>query len=349
MPENAELSGIICDGLNRYLHQASGPVGRRQPADPPDRSAGRQRIADPAISEAVEHGGQRHHRLSGRVGQPDSGLHHHADRAGGRFRRGRRLHHLVVGAGHQHDPGLHQAELRSEPGADRSSRQGELGQIPDPEGIERPDRDQDDRPDHGRDVSRFLQRRALGIGDLGLPDARGAAGAVDGRRRGVGRHSRRANVRDAAVARSDADGRPRRVAERRLGGDRRQQLPGRGRSGQGLLHRLEHSDQYGPAEPRSVQEDDRQVQGRRLRADRGYRDRRTRRPKLGCERRIQRRARDLHRRAGDAARQSADAGQGRARAVSGAGTQPAAVDEDEGGLRFHQVHSVVDRRGARTR
>ena len=310
---------------------------------------GRQRIADPAISETVEHGGQRHHRLSGRVGQPDSGLHHHADRAGGRLRRGRRLHHLVVGAGHQHDPGLHQAELRSEPGADRSSRQGELGQIPDPEGIERSDRDQDDRPDHGRDVSRFLQRRALGICDLGLPHARRAARAVDGRRRGVGRHSRRANVRDAAVARSGADGRPRRVAERRLGGDRRQQLPGRGGSGQGLLHRLEHSDQHGPAESRSVQEDDRQVQGRRLRADRGYRDRRTRRPKLGCERRIQRRARDLHRRAGDAARQSADAGQGRARAVSGARTQPAAVDEDEGGLRFHQVHSVVDRRGARTR
>jgi multidrug efflux pump len=91
--------------------------------------------------------------------------------------------------------------------------------------------------------------------------------------------------------------------------------------------------------------DDRQVQGRRLRADGGYRDRRTRGAKLGCERRLQRRARDLHRRAGDAARQPADAGQGRARAVPGARTQFAAVDEDEGGLRFHQVHSVVDRRG----
>ena len=38
-------------------------------------------------------------------------------------------------------------------------------------------------------------------------------------------------------------------------------------------------------------------------------------------------------------------GEGRARAVPGARTQPAAFDEDEGGLRFHQVHSVVDRRG----
>ena len=72
----------------------------------------------------------------------------------------------------------------------------------------------------------------------------------------------------------------RRLAKRRRGGDCRQQLPGRRRPGQGLLHRLEHSDQYRPAEPRSVQEDDRQVQGRRLRAARGYRDRRTRRPKL---------------------------------------------------------------------
>ena len=281
----------------------------------------------------------------GASARPDPGLHHHADRAGGRFRRGRRLHHLVVGAGHQHDPGLHQAQLRPEPGADRGSRQGELGQIPDPEGIERPDRDQDDRPDHGRDVSRFLQRGALGIGDLGLPDARGAAGAVDGRRRGVGRHSRRADLRDAAVARSGQDGGARRIAERCLGGDCRQQLPGRRRSDQGLFHRLERLDQYRPAEPRSVQEDDRQIQGRRLRADRGYRDRRTRRAKHGCERRLQRRARDLHRRAGDAARQPADAGQGRARAVSGTRTQSAAFDEDEGGLRFHQIHSVVDRRG----
>ena len=109
--------------------------------------------------------------------RPDPGLHHHADRAGGRLRRRRRLHDLVLGARHLHDPGLHQAELRSEPGADRSARQGELGQIPDSEGIQRPDRDQDDRPDHGRDVSRLLQRSAVGLGDLGLSDPRGSAGA----------------------------------------------------------------------------------------------------------------------------------------------------------------------------
>ena len=59
-----------------------------------------------------------------------------------------------------------------------------------------------DRPDHGGDVSRLLQRRAVGLGDLGLSDARGAAGAVDRRRRRLRRHSRRPDLCDAAVARS---------------------------------------------------------------------------------------------------------------------------------------------------
>ena len=150
--------------------------------------------------------------------------------------------------GHQHHPGLHQAEFRSEPGADRSARQGEFGQIPDSEGIQRSGRHQDDRPDHGRDVSRLLQRGAVGLGDLGLSDARGAAGAVDRRRRGLGRYSRRPDLRDAAVARSRPHGRPRRLAGRRLRCDRRQQLPGRGRPGQGLFHRLQRLGQYRPAE-----------------------------------------------------------------------------------------------------
>ena len=44
------------DGLNRYLHQTPGAVGRGQPADPADRPARGDRPADPAISEAVEHG-----------------------------------------------------------------------------------------------------------------------------------------------------------------------------------------------------------------------------------------------------------------------------------------------------
>ena len=136
--------------------------------------------------------------------------------------------------GHLDHPGLHQAEFRSEPGADRSPRQGEFGQIPDSEGIQRPDRDQDHRPDHGRDVSRLLQRSAVGLGDIGLSDARGAAGAVHGRRRRFRRYSGRPDLCDAAVARSGADGGPQRVAGRRVARDRRQQLPGRRRPVQGL-------------------------------------------------------------------------------------------------------------------
>src|SRR4030081_821118 len=49
---------------------------------------------------------------------------------------------VVFGARDQHHPGLHQAELRSEPGVDRGPRQGEFAQIPDSEGIERSGRDQ---------------------------------------------------------------------------------------------------------------------------------------------------------------------------------------------------------------
>ena len=111
-----------------------------------------------------------------------------------------------------------------------------------------------DRPDHGRDVSRLLQRGAVGLGDLGLSDARGAAGAVDRRRRRLGRHSRRPDLCDAALARSREDGRAQRLAGRCRGRDRGQQLPGRGRPGQGLLHRLQRLDQYRPAERRAVQE-----------------------------------------------------------------------------------------------
>ena len=229
-----QFGASSADGLHRYLHQAPGAVDRRQPADPADRLSGGDHAADPAISEAVEHRGQRHHGLSRRVGRPDPGLHHHADRAGGRLGRRRRLHDLVLGARHHDHPGLRQAEFRSEPGADRSAGQGQFGQISDPEGIQRPDRDQDHRPDHGGDVSRLLQRSAVRLGDLGLSDARGAAGAVHGRRRRLRRHPGRPDLCDAALARSGADGRPQRVAGRRRGRDRGQQLPGRRRPGQGL-------------------------------------------------------------------------------------------------------------------
>ncbi len=127
---------------------------------------------------------------------------------------------------------------------DRSPRQGEFGQIPHPEGIQRPDRDQDDRPDHGGDVSRLLQRGAVGIGDLGLSDAGGSAGAVHRRWRRLGRYSGRPDLRDAAVARSGPHGRPQRFAGRRFRRDRRQQFPGGRGPVQGLLHRLQRVGQH---------------------------------------------------------------------------------------------------------
>ncbi|MGY4297448.1 hypothetical protein ACVWXN_005543 [Bradyrhizobium sp. i1.4.4] len=136
--------------------------------------------------------------------------------------------------------------LRSEPGAHRGARQDQLGQVPDSKGIQRPDRHQDHRPDHGRDVSRLLLRGAVGLGDIRLSDACGAAGAVDGRRRGLGRHSGRPDLCDAAVARSHEDGRPQRVAGRCRRRDRRQQLPVRSGADQGLSDRFQHLDEHQP-------------------------------------------------------------------------------------------------------
>ena len=89
----------------------------------------------------------------------------------------------------------------------------------------------------------------------------------------------------------------------------------------------------------TVQADDGQGQGRRLRADGGHRHGRTRGAKYRRQRRLFRRTRHLHRRAGDAAGQPAQHRQGRARAVPGTGTQPAAVAEDEGGLRLRPSSS----------
>ena len=198
--------------IYRYLHQATGAGAGRQPADPADRFQGGDQPADPAVSETVEHRDHRDDGLSRRLAGPDAGLHHHADRAGGGRRRRRRLHDLGLDPGPEPDFGLRQAERRSERGAHRGDVEGQLGQVPDPARGQRSDHPEVDRPDHRRDVSRLLQRRTVGLGDFGLPDARGAADPVDGRRRGVGGHSRRPDLRDAAVARSAADGGTRRVA-----------------------------------------------------------------------------------------------------------------------------------------
>ena len=57
---------------------------------------------------------------------------------------------------------------------------------------------------------------------------------------------------------------------------------------------------------------------------------------------FQRRAGDLHRCAGDAPGQSAEHRYRRARAISRTRAQPSAIAQDEGGLRFYQVHPLLD-------
>ena len=69
----------------------------------------------------------------------------------------------------------------------------------------------------------------------------------------------------------------------------------------------------------------------------------------GFERRLQRRARDLHRRGGDAGRQSAVDCERRAGLVPHHRAQSAALAADEGGLRFNEIHPILDRRGRSTR
>ena len=78
-----------------------------------------------------------------------------------------------------------------------------------------PDHPQGDRPDHRGHVYRLRQPRRCKRGDLGLPDPGGAAAAVDRRRRRLGRHPRRPDLRDAAVARPGAHGRARHLRRRR--------------------------------------------------------------------------------------------------------------------------------------
>ncbi len=61
-------------------------------------------------------------------------------------------------------------------------------------------------PDHGGHVYRLRQPGIVERGDLRLSDPRRAAAARDGRRRRFGRHPRRPDLCDAAVARPGADG-----------------------------------------------------------------------------------------------------------------------------------------------
>ena len=210
---------------------------------------------------------------------------------------------------------------------------------------------QDDRPDHRGHVSRLLQRRADERGDLGLSDAGGAAAAVDRRRRRLGRYSRRPDLCDAAVARS----RSRMAGARHLA-----PTTSPPRSAPTISSRRRARRRAISPSPTSTPIPDSPMSssssawsssppdGALVRledianVDLG-------RAELDLERRDERPARGLHRRPGDADRQPADAGRGRARAVARDRAQPAAVGQDEGRLRFDQVHPGLDRRGGDAR
>ena len=202
-----------------------------------------------------------------------------------------------------------------------------------------------DRPDHGGHVYRLLQRRAVGRGDLGLSDPRGAAAAVDRRRRRLGRHPGRPDLRDAAVARSGAHGGARHLADdvaAAIRANNFQSAPGQAK---GYFTVTNVSTNTGLTD---VEQFKRMIVKAKDGALVRLEDIATvelARAEHRRQRRVERRARRLHRRPGDADRQPADARQGRARAVAGARAQPAAVGEDEGRLRFDQVHPVLDRRG----
>ena len=150
-----------------------------------------------------QHDDHGHDGLSRRLARPDPGLHHDADRAGGGDRRRHRLPDLELDPGHQHGHRLHPAQLRPEPGDDRRHGQGAAGQIPD---ARREAQDPIILKATGQTTAvmyiGFSSAELHERGDLRLPDPGGAAAAVDGRRRRLGRHSRRPDLRDAAVARS---------------------------------------------------------------------------------------------------------------------------------------------------
>ncbi len=230
-------------------------------------------------------------------------------------------------------------------GADRGHGQGPAGQIPDPDRGRGPGHRQGDGPDHRGHVYRLFQQRAVERGDLGLSDPGRAAVARHRAGRRLGRHPRRPDLCDAAVARSGADGGARHLGERRGGSDPGQQLPVGAGPGEGLLHRHQCQRQHRADRCRPVREHGGQGQKRRRGADAGHRHGRPRGAELDLERDDERPARRVHRHPGDAVGQSADPRQGRARPVAGDPAQPAALGPDAGRLRFDQIHPGLDRRG----
>ena len=99
----------------------------------------------------------------------------------------------------------------------------------------------------------FSSTGAVECGDLRLLDPGGAAAAGHGPRRRLGRHPRRPDLCDAAVARSGADGGARHHRQRCLRRDPGQQLPIGTGPGERLFHRHQCQRQYRPHRCSAIQ------------------------------------------------------------------------------------------------
>ena len=249
-----QTSEMICDGLNRYFHQAAGAVGRRQPADPPDRPAGRDACC-----------------RSGNI----------------RSCRTRSINVTTVYPGASADliqgfitTPIEQAVASAE-GVDYITSSSVLGTSTiqvyiklnfDPnqaltEVLAKVNSVKYLIPKESNDpIVTKTTGQTTAVMYLGFSSEELSGSAISDYLTRVVQPvlSTVDGVASADILGGQTfamrlwldpvqDGRPRRVAERRRGGDRRQQLPGRGRPGQGLLHRLQRLDQYRPAEPRPVQ------------------------------------------------------------------------------------------------
>ena len=150
---NAEAVTADADErLHRPLHPPAGAGERGQPADPAHRRDGGTQAADPAVSGDVQHDDHHHHDLSRRRRRRDQGLHHDADRTGGREHRRHRHAGLDLAAERLDDHAQPAARRQSRPRDGRHAVEGQPGARPAAARGERSGRRQADRAGLRADV-----------------------------------------------------------------------------------------------------------------------------------------------------------------------------------------------------
>ena len=181
-----------------------------------------------------------HDHLSRRRGRRDQGLHHDADRTGGREHRGHRHARLDLAAERLDDHPQPAPRRQSRPGDGRHALEGQPGARPAAARSQRSRRRQADRAGLRADVPVVQFERDDVLADHRLSHARRAAPPADGRRRRQCADPRRPDLRHAHLARSDPHGRARRHGQRRAQCARRQQFHHRGRRGEERLYPGQH-------------------------------------------------------------------------------------------------------------